>query len=143
MGNRKTPTVFFNASVVIAGFISPTGGSGKLLRWVKGQRIHGLTSEIVADEVLRHERKLRQPKTSIKKLLQNTFPELLPAPSSEAVRKFRRAVKDFGDAHLLASAQQCEADFLVSLDKKHVLSLKTLLKHGKIVSPKTLIEEVE
>ncbi|MBI5123209.1 hypothetical protein HZA75_05110, partial [Candidatus Roizmanbacteria bacterium] len=43
--NLKTPIVFFNASVIIAGFISPTGGSAKLLQWTKENKITGVISE--------------------------------------------------------------------------------------------------
>ena len=51
--NINTPTVFFNASVIIAGFISINGVSAKLLGHIKENKIKGIISEIILDEVLR------------------------------------------------------------------------------------------
>ena len=51
-----------------------------------------------------------------------------------------KLVKDFGDIHLFESAESLRVDYLVSLDKKHVLSLARKVKSFKIVSPGGLIE---
>jgi predicted nucleic acid-binding protein len=47
---------------------------------------------------------------------------------------------DHGDAHVLASCQEHKAEFLVTLDQKHLLILQDKIKAFKIVSPKHLIE---
>jgi len=48
---KFSPTVLFNASVVLAGLKSPQGGSGELLLWSKQKKIQGLISEAILDEV--------------------------------------------------------------------------------------------
>lgn len=138
---RKTPPlVFFNASVVLAGLYSPSGGSAKLLKWTKQKLIRGLISEIVMDEVLRHTQKIGFIKEQLQKDVTAIFHQISPAPSSGAVREYYDRVLDLGDAHILASCKQLGVDFLVTLDKKHLLSLSEKIKTFKIVSPKQLIE---
>jgi putative PIN family toxin of toxin-antitoxin system len=122
------PNVLFNASVIIAGCFSPNGGSGKLLSWAKAGKINGLISETILDEARRHLGKYEP-----------IFSVVAPAPSKINVEKYQEVVVDPEDAHLLATAQETNADFLVSLDKKHVLSLQGQIKKPKIVSPKELI----
>ena len=56
------------------------------------------------------------------------------------VKKYKSIVTDFDDAHLIASAQELKVDYLVSLDKKHILALKRKFKVAKIVNPGELIE---
>lgn len=137
--SKRDITVFFNASVVLAGLKSPHGGSGELLRLVKSKKIRGQISEVVLDEVTRHliELGLDQRETLAK--LAVIFGNFYPAPKSFAER-FSKIVVDFGDAHLLASARENRAKYLVSLDKKHILSLKGQIKRPQIVSPAELIQ---
>lgn len=123
------PKVLFNASVIIAGHFSPNGGSGKLLSWVKSEKITGIISETILDEAKRHLEKY-----------QPVFETVAPAPNVNLVKKYQEIVLDPGDAHLLASAEEIAADFLVSLDKKHVLCLQDKIKKPQIVSPKEFIE---
>jgi len=98
-----------------------------------------MISEIVADEVQRHLNKLAIKKEKFLKTL--IYLEILPAPTKLAP-KYLNIVKDVGDAHLFTSAQQAGCDYLVSLDKKHVLSLKSKIKKFVIASPAELITEL-
>src|SRR3989344_373752 len=111
----KTPIIFFNASVILAGIYSPKGGSAKILKYAKLGKIKGLISEIVFNEVIRN---------------------------SSKIRKYEEVVTDIGDTHLIASAKSYSADFLVSLDKKHILILKNKIRKPKIVTPGELIEVI-
>jgi len=131
--------VFFNASVVLAGLHSPSGGSAKVLNWSKKGKIKGIISEVVLDEIRRHADKINlTPKTLEKKI--GEFVVILPAPPENI--KYRRIVKDFGDIHLFSSSEEIKVDYLVSLDKKHVLSLVKKIKKFKILSPGELIREI-
>lgn len=120
--------VLFNASVIIAAHYSTGGGSAKLLSWVKSKRIDGLINETTQDEVHRHIEKCPN------------FFKIVPVPNPDAVKKFQKIVTDPGDAHLFATAHQIRVDFLVSLDKKHILILQNKIKKPKIVSPGEFIE---
>lgn len=138
---RKKYKVFFNASVILSAFHSGKGGSSKLLDFVKEKRISGIISEVVLDEVLRN-----IDKTPIKReVAEVTITELfiiVQAPHQKDFSVFKKTVLDEDDIHLFVSANNVRADFLVSLDKRHVLSLKKRIKDFKIVSPKELIEKL-
>jgi putative PIN family toxin of toxin-antitoxin system len=133
------PKVFFNASVVLAGLRSPRGGSGKLLKWSKQKKIKAIISEIILDEIRRNLEKIGLSKKTLSKILR--LPDkIIPAPKASSTSVFNDKIVDYGDAHVFASAREAKADFLVSLDKKHILSLKGKIKKIKIVNPEGLIK---
>jgi putative PIN family toxin of toxin-antitoxin system len=136
---ERKPIVFFNASVILAGLKSPNGGSAKLLNWVKEKKIIGIISEIVIEEVLKNTNKIFLTKEKALKLISQIF-LIVKSPNKKYFSVFKDIVLDEGDIHLLVSAKNVKANFLVSLDKKHILSLKNKIKDFKIVSPKELIE---
>jgi putative PIN family toxin of toxin-antitoxin system len=136
---ERKPIVFFNASVILAGLKSPNGGSAKLLNWVKENKIIGIISEIVIEEVLKNTNKIFLTKEKALKLISQIF-LIVKSPNKKYFSVFKDIVLDEGDIHLLVSAKNVKANFLVSLDKKHILSLKNKIKDFKIVSPKELIE---
>jgi predicted nucleic acid-binding protein len=137
--NRKPPTVLFNASVILAGLASPSGGSAKLLKWAGEGRISGIISEIILDEVTRRAEKIDSDPREVESKTLRYFRSVYPAPDLELVAGFKKIVLDHGDAHLFATALAASVDFLVSLDKKHVLALKQKIKDFAVVSPKDLI----
>lgn len=141
--NKLPPRVFFNASVIIAGLNSPSGGSAKLLKQAKQKQIIGIISEIIMDEVLRHSDKLGKSKAEIEKDVKKIFPSISPAPYATEVEKWQKIVLDAGDAHVLASTKESKSKFLVTLDQKHLLMLQNNVKEYCIVSPKQLIEHLE
>lgn len=140
--NNLKPKVFFNASVILAGLNSPTGGSGKLLSWCRNQKINGIISEIVMDEAVRHAEKIKVKPTHIRLTIKAIFNQILEAPAEKNVAKLNKIVIDAGDAHILASCYEEKPDFLVTLDKKHLLVLQKKIKWVKIVTPGELIENL-
>ncbi|MFV1917356.1 MAG: hypothetical protein ACC618_02680 [Patescibacteria group bacterium] len=68
------------------------------------------------------------------------FKDISAPPSKRSVDRFSKVVVDTGDARLFATGKELKVDYLVSLDKKHVLSLKSKLKKLKIVNTGELIE---
>lgn len=138
---RAKPRILFNASVILSGLASPSGGSGKLLKWTQTGKVQGFVSEIILDEVKRHRRKLGISKSAVSVVMRG-FTVVLP-PSVTNVREFEDIVIDVGDAHVLASAKEQNVEYLVTLDKKHLLALQKKLKVFKIVSPKELISRLK
>jgi len=134
----QIPTVLFNASVILAGLKSPSGGSGKLLSWVKQRKISGVISEPILDEILRNADKIGQNREETQKNLLKLF-EIHPEAKKDTVDKFKKIVVHLGDTHVLASAYEAKVKFLVSLDQKHILALKDKVKDFKIVTPGELI----
>ncbi len=131
--------VFFDASVILAGLKSPKGGSGLLLKWSGQGRVEGCISEVVLEEAIKHEAKLGLEKGSVEKKAAKIFKNhIYPAPKGLGL-KYQKFVIDVGDAHLLESSKKLKVDYLVSLDKKHVLRLSQTIKDFRIVSPGQLI----
>lgn len=126
--------------MILAGIRSPGGGSGKVLEWSRSRKITGIISEIILDEAARNAAKAGVSPGYIRLAAGAIFNRILAAPEAKNVAKFAKMVIDAGDAHVLASGREAEADFLVTLDKKHLLSLRKKIKWIKIVSPGELIE---
>ena len=140
MAKRKIPAVFFNASVILAGMRSPMGGSGQILQMGKKKQIKMLISEVIMDEVLRNAAKVGLTQAQITFSLQDIFPKVSPAPDRALVKSFYQISVNVGDSHVLAACQENQADFLVTLDKKHLLILQDKVTAFKIVSPGQLME---
>jgi len=134
------PRVFFNASVLLAGLYSPGGASAHLLNLAQKGKIKGIINELVWDEVWRHRQKLGLKKKQIKALLR--FFLIVPAPA-KLTKKYSALVVDPGDIHLLVSSEALRVDFLVSLDKKHILSLSKQISTFQILSPGELVAKLK
>jgi predicted nucleic acid-binding protein len=135
------PLVFFNASVVIAGVLSPRGGSARVINWVKNGKIQGVISEIIFNEVLRHSEKINKSEEVLaSEILKFNF-MIVKAPS-RLDSKFEKIVLDLGDVHVLTSALRSKVEYLITLDAKHILSLSSKVKDFKIVTPGQLIKEL-
>ena len=138
---KKRVRVFFNASVILAGLHSPNGASGKLLSWVKKQNIIGIISEIVWNEVMKNTQKLGLSQEKTKEWIQAYF-SIVSAPEQHKFSLYNKIAIDSGDIHLFVSAESIQSDYLVSLDKKHVLKLQKQISFFRIVSPAELIERL-
>lgn len=116
--------VVFDTNIYISTLIKPAGAAAKAYSlWTKEKRFSLLTSELQLNEFRRVSR----------------YPELKPFISSQRagamVNKLKlratfilasgtvTVAKDPDDDFLLAMSLAAKADYLVSLDQKHVLSL--------------------
>lgn len=135
----KPVKAFFNASVILAALNSPRGGSAKLIKYCRQQKIHGEISEIVLDEIRRNLFKFKITTGEVKRTVLN-FQKILPPPEEKLVKKYQRVVIDPGDGHILASAEEAKVKYLVSLDKHHILTLAKKITKFKIVNPKQLLQ---
>ena len=141
--SKSIPLVLFNASVVLAGIKSPSGGSAKILSFCKEGKIIGLMSEVMVDEAMRNGPRVGAEPKDIEARIQNLNIRICPAPKSSMVDKFKKIVIDLGDAHVLASANEQKVNFLVTLDKKHILILQEKISKYIIVSPGELISHLQ
>src|SRR3989339_1004771 len=113
--------IFFDASVIIAALLSPSGGSAKLLQLAKKKALAAITSQTVIDEVLKHQQKIQKTKKEIEEfLIQNPFLIRQKIKANEA-KKYQRLI-DADDCHLIAGANLTKCQYLVTLDKKHLLT---------------------
>lgn len=137
--------VFFDASVIIAAMLSPTGGSALLLKYAKAGKIVGITSQTVINEILEEDKtkRLKKSKAEIEDFIANSGLVVREEISLEEIEPYQNRV-DVEDAHLIAGANLTKCAYLVSLDKKHLIreDIKKKFLPLKIVSPKELIEEI-
>jgi putative PIN family toxin of toxin-antitoxin system len=135
--------VFFDASVIIAALLSPTGGSSLLLRFIKTQTIVGITSQTVIDEVLEQESKLNKTQGEIANLIAASGLVIRELVTLDEIRPYENLI-DKEDAHLIAGAKRTKCTYLVSLDKRHVLrdEVRARFLPLKIVTPKELLREL-
>lgn len=138
MKAKRKIRVFFNASVVLAGLRSPKGASGVLLSWIKQQKITGVISEIVWSEVLRNAPHLGLSHEETKLCMEKYF-LIINAPEQKKFIPYEKIVIDTGDIHLFVSTEDTKSDYLVSLDKKHVLLLQSTITKFRIISPGELV----
>ena len=133
--------VLFNASVILSGLYSPNGGSAKVLKYVRDKKITGVISEVVFDEVLKHADKMNLSKEYLSRSCLEIFGKINNAPSQKLTDKYSKLVLDFGDRHVLASAEEHKVKYLLTLDKKHLLVLNGKIKNLIILKPEDFIRK--
>ena len=137
--------VFFDASVIIAALLSPTGGSSLLLQYIKTGIIVGITSQTVLEEVLDEDKpkRLKRSYEEIGKFIAQSGLVVRESITIKEIAPYKDDV-DEEDAHLFAGALLTKCSHLVSLDKKHVVrpDIKKKFLPLRIVTPKELLEEI-
>ena len=132
------PKVFFDTSVLFSAIYSQTGGSYQICRLVKKGEIEGYTTETVIKELQNNILKFSQKtKKNLESFIANHKFIVRSEITERETRPYLKIIVD-KDAHVLAGAILANANFLLSLDKKHVLT-KRVKKHLlpiRIFSPK-------
>lgn len=126
--------VFFDASVIIAAILSETGGSSLLFKYVKKNKIIGITSQTAVDEILEKDKskRIKKSRKEIKEFIANSGLIVREQIKLEAIELYQSQV-DLEDAHLIAGSKLTKCSYLVTLDKFLPL---------QIVSPKELLEKI-
>ena len=135
--------VYFDASVIIASLLSPSGGSSKLFEYVKTGKLVGITSQTALDEVLEKTEKIKKSKKEIEDFVAKSGLLVRKNIALKEIAPYKGLV-DAEDAHLLAGSELTNCTHLVSLDKKHLLrpEIQKRFLPLKIASPKDLLEEI-
>jgi putative PIN family toxin of toxin-antitoxin system len=135
--------VYFDACVLIAGLLSSAGGSALLITLVKKNVIIGITSETVLDEVLSKTGKIRKSENEIRKFIATSNLIIRQAITQEEIISYSTFI-DKDDAHVLAGANLTRCNYLVTLDKKHLLrpDIQKQSLPLRIVSPKELLDKL-
>lgn len=134
--------VFFDASVIIAAMLSSTGGSALLLDYIRVGKITGITSQTVIDEILEEDKqkKIKKSKKEMEQFIAESGLLVREQVTIDEIVSYQGMV-NIEDAHLIAGANLTQCEYLVSLDKKHLLneSVRQQFLPLKIVPPKELI----
>ena|SRR3989344_8020488 len=137
--------IYFDASVIIAGLLSSTGGSALLFKYLKTGLIAGFTSLTVLDEIFEEEKyeKLQKSQAEIEQFIIKSGLIIIEHIANEEILLLRGEV-DMEDAHLIVGAKQTKCKYLVTLDKKHLLRNDIKKKFLPLIidSPKELLEEL-
>lgn len=137
--------IFLDASVILAGLASETGGSKVLLSLSETGKLTVVVSALVLEEVKRNIEK----KFSRRKLLR--FASWLKKAKPQVVAVTPREIESYQgivaskDKHVLAAAAKTRAKYLITLDKRHLLKIdnKKANLPFKILTPGELIKMLE
>lgn len=132
--------IFFDASCIMASLGSPNGGSSKLLNVLLDSKHFIYTSEIALDEVRSHIVKIGSNNRKLSILIKKYKVRIIPAPKVTEVKRCYKYTNDPDDAYLIASCFLKDCSHLISLDKKHILSISERIKRPKILSPGGMIK---
>lgn len=134
--------VFIDASVLITGLNSPQGGSAVILELIKKRKIKGFVSSLIIKEACRNFAK-KFPKINQSewiKFIAKSNLEKIEIKNENDIRRFQSLTVE-KDIHVLAGAFLSSANYLISLDKKHLLNINNKNLPFKIYSPKLFLEE--
>jgi predicted nucleic acid-binding protein len=115
--------IFLDTSALFAGIWSESGGARLILRLGEAEALQIVLSQQVLnelDEVLR--RKAPHLLPTLARLLDRIQAEITTPGSDERYQTCLALIGHPGDARILADAWQAGADYLVSLNQKHILN---------------------
>lgn len=135
--------IFLDASVIIAAMLSPTGGSAKVIKLGKLGSWAQVASQTVIDEVYEHTQKINKTKDEINQFIKNND-ILIRKRVTKLEAEDLAGLIDPTDAHLIAGAKLTDCDYLMTLDKKHLLKMdiKNRFKPLKMVNPEEFLQNV-
>ena len=115
--------LFFDASVLIAGAHSPTGGSGYLLEACRRGRFKPVVTRLVLIEAERNIKTKLGEEDLLRfyQLLGSVDFSIEPPVSAEEIADYSHLIAE-KDAHMLAAAVKSGVQFLLTLDTKHFMT---------------------
>ncbi len=121
--------------------LSQSGGSAKVIKLGKLNSWAQIVSQTVIDEVYDHPQKINKTKDEINQFIKDNN-ILVRKRVSISETKSLRGLIDPTDAHLVAGANLTKCEYLVTLDKKHLLKedIKNRFKPLKIVNPQEFLQ---
>jgi len=118
----RSTTFFFDASVLVAGAYSPGSGSALVLRTCI---VAGFRAQITSAVIMECARTLEDFAPASMDRFHNLLTDidwmLLSVPAEETLKGYERCVHP-KDAHVLAAAVEGGAEFLLTLDRRHLLA---------------------
>lgn len=117
--------LLIDSSVLVTATRNPYGGSGAILALAKTKKFHPIITPLILQETEKNIKKKLTKKDLLK------FYQQLPkwkswiknSPSLEEIALFNHVI-DPKDSHVLAATSKHQADFLITLDRKHFFTVK-------------------
>jgi predicted nucleic acid-binding protein len=138
----KMTSAFIDSSVFIAAVRSPTGGSGEVLRYAIVGLFEAVISEDVVEEVERYFHAKGPALLPAMKLMFSLVPFHYANPTVDDVMQ-AAIYTPSKDKAIVAGANVGKVDYLVTLDKKHLLDMSTEIEQNvrfKIIRPEGLLD---
>lgn len=132
--------ILIDASCILAALGSPKGGSAKLLSLLEKKKHEVFCSEISIDEARNHLGNVKSTKRQLTQFLEKYVDEVVEPSTKVEIVKCEGSFEDLDDLYLMATARKIDANILVSLDRRHILSQSRKIKKPKILSPGELIK---
>jgi predicted nucleic acid-binding protein len=132
---------FIDSSVFIAAVRSPSGGSAEVLRYAVAGLFEPIISEDVVEEVVRYFRAKVPALVPGMNLIFRMVPFRFANPTVEDVMTAATYTPD-KDKAIVAGANVGEVDYLVTLDKKHLLEKSAQIEQNvrfRIIRPEDLL----
>lgn len=133
--------VFLDSSVLIAGLHSAKGGSGYILELMRKDKIVGLVSPLVIEEVKRNIEKKLDSKLLVRLEKLIRILKVQEIYKSKDLLKYLNLI-NIKDVHILVAFASSKADFLITLDVRHFKTEKLQRANlsFKIATPKEFLE---
>ena len=144
MEDRRIP-VFLDACILMAAAHSPSGGSALVIEVCQGRRFKAaVTVKVLLEARLNIAEKFDEADLiRFYQLLAALDPEMIPLPATEKLDQYKSLITQ-KDVHVLAAALQCGADYLITLDRRHLIT-PLILAAGlaiKIMTPGDFLKEI-
>lgn len=132
--------IFLDASVIIAALLSPAGGSARVIRLGQLGAWAQITSQTVINEMKDHTKKIDKSGDEIDQFIKSSSIIVRKRVTRLEIKPYLGTIEQ-DDAHLIAGSKLTGADFLITLDKKHLLkdNIKNKFKPLKIINPEELL----
>jgi len=118
-----TSRIFLDASALFAAAYSPTGAARELLRLGMQGSVHLFTNQIAMEEAERNLTRKAPEGVAVFRALLEVLPiEVYPAPGPEEIATLLASVVA-KDAPILAGALACQAGYLATFDRQHLIGI--------------------
>ena len=126
-------TLFFDASVLVAGAHSPEGGSALLLEACKMRGFTAQTTFLIILEAL-HTLERDFPQRSLARFYEYLAEidwDILSVPPQEKLQEYASLIHP-DDLHVLAAAVEGGSEFLLTLDRRHILAAREAVEEARL-----------
>lgn len=137
--------VFLDASVLVAASHSPTGGSALAIEVCRGHRFRAaLTAKVLLEARVNIAEKFSEEELlRFYRHVASLDPEMAQPASSERLALCAALVGE-RDAHVLAAALECNAGYLLTLDRRHLVNpvVQSAALTIKVATPGDFLREI-
>lgn len=134
--------IFFDSNVFISGLLSRKASPFLVLKLADEKKYNLYSGKFILAEI---ERNLAQKAPQVLPYFWTLWyrlnPQIITVPNSKNIRKYQKIINYLPDQVILAACEQVQIDYLITLDKKHLLKQKVQNKTKvKIIRPEELMK---